>query len=414
MRKIIIWVLAIILVITMLPLFAFAEEQPSIQSPGAFLMDMKSGEVLYAKNEHQKFYPASITKILTAIIALEQSKLDEQVRTSKLAREQEGNRVYLAEGEFQSMENLLYGLMLNSGNDAAIAIAEHISGSVEAFAELMNRKAKEIGALNSHFVNPNGLHDPEHYTTPYDMTLIGKYAMQNEKFREIVKTETRPWHGKEWESVLNNINPMLYNYEGVNGVKTGFTDQAKQTIVVSAVRGDRELIGTLMFADTRQMIRLDSTALLDYGFEKFTTRKIVDKEQFISTVPLGKEQQIGLKTAYEFYFTHAVKDNPDIQTRVQLNPQLKPPIAAGATVGSLEIVSAGKVIGSIPLISDKEVTVPPSFLQKLGVNISFSWWYTLLPAPLFLIGLIYRRARIRSMRQVHVQNFRDYRNQNYY
>jgi D-alanyl-D-alanine carboxypeptidase (penicillin-binding protein 5/6) len=411
-RKVILLILALLLVVTLLPLFAFAQNEPVLQSEGAFLLDMKSGQVLYAKNEHQRFYPASITKILTCIIALERSKLDEPVRTSKLAREQEGNRVYLAEGEYQSMENMLYGLMLNSGNDAAIAIAEHISGSVEAFAELMNQKAKELGAKDSHFVNPNGLHDPNHYTTPYDMTLIARYAMQNPKFREIVKTETRPWHGKEWESVLYNINPMLYNYEGVNGVKTGYTDQARQTIVVSAAHGDRELIGTLMKAETKQAIRLDATALLDYGFNQFDTKKFAEKDRVVSSLSFSDDLKTDVKVASDWYYTFPAKEAPNVQSQVKLNSSVKPPVQAGAVVGTMEFTSDGKNIGSVPLVAAKEVPAPKSVFQTLDMNKVFKWWYTLIPIPLLFIGLIYRRAKIRSAHQMRVQNFQNYRNQN--
>ncbi|MFC4767297.1 D-alanyl-D-alanine carboxypeptidase family protein [Effusibacillus consociatus] len=409
-RKLIIWILAIMLIATMLPLFAFAESKPSVEAEGALLMDMKSGQILYEKNPHERFYPASITKVLTAIIALENSRLDEQVVTSKLAREQEGNRVYLAEGESQTMENLLYGLMLNSGNDAAIAIAEHISGSVESFAELMNQKAKELGAKNSHFVNPNGLHDPNHYTTPYDMTLISRYAMQNPKFREIVKTETRPWHGKEWESVLYNINPMLYNYEGVNGVKTGYTDQARQTIVVSAIRGDRELIGTLMKMETKMTVRLDSTALLDYGFNHFETKKYADKDQIVSSLVFSDELKTDVKVASDWYYTFSPNENPDIRSEVRLQAPAKPPIPAGTVVGKLEFFANGQSVGSVPLITAGEIPAPASILQALEINPAFKWWYTLLPVPLLLIGFFYRRMRVRSAQEMRVQNFRNYRN----
>ncbi|WP_018131934.1 D-alanyl-D-alanine carboxypeptidase family protein [Effusibacillus pohliae] len=413
LRKLIIWLLAILLVISALPLFAFAEGEPQIQSEGAFLMDMKSGQVLYQKNAHQRFYPASITKILTCIIALENSRLDEQVRVSKRATEQEGNRVYLAEGEYQSMENLLYGLMLNSGNDAAVAIAEHISGSVEAFADLMNQKAKQIGAKESHFVNPNGLHDPEHYTTPYDMTLIARYAMQNPKFREIVKTETRPWHGKEWNSVLYNINPMLYNYDGANGVKTGYTDQARQTMVVSAARGDREIIGTLMRADLKQTIRLDATALLDYGFSHYDTQKIAEKDKVVTSLTISDDLKTDVKVASDYYYTFPAKRHPDIQSRIRLHPPAKPPVAAGTTVGELEFTADGQTIGSVPLVTAGEIPAPRSVIEYVRFNYSFKWWHALLPFPILLAGLIYRRIRLREAAHMHIQNFRDYRNQNY-
>ncbi|BCJ85806.1 D-alanyl-D-alanine carboxypeptidase family protein [Effusibacillus dendaii] len=416
MRKLIIWVLALLLIVTMLPLFAFAAEPaPSIQSESGFLIDLKSGQVLYSKNENERLYPASITKIMTAILALENSKLDEQVVTSKRATEQEGNRIYLVEGETQSMENMLYGLLLNSGNDAAIAIAEHVAGSVEKFADMMNQKAKELGATNTHFVTPNGLHDPQHYTTAHDMTLIARYAMQNPKFREIVATETRPWHGKEWESVLNNINPMLYNYEGATGVKTGFTDQAMQTMVFSAKRGDRELIGTLMFAQTKQAIRLDATALLDYGFANFNTRQIAAKDKIVSTnaIHYTDDLKTSVKTGADLYYTYPAGSNPNIQSQIKLNPPAKPPLQAGSVVGSMEFTADGKPIGSVPLLADQSIP-SPTFTQRIAMLHVSRWWYALLPAPFLFIGFIYRRTRFRSTRELNLNQLQDYRNQNYF
>lgn len=415
LRKIIIWMLALFLVISILPLFAFAKDEnpPALQSQGVFLMDLKSGQVLYARNEHQRFYPASITKIMTAILALEHSNLNDQVKVSRLATEQEGNRVYLVEGEVQSMENLLYGLMLNSGNDAAIAIAEHISGSVEAFSELMNQKAKELGAKDTHFVNPNGLHDPNHFTTPYDMTLIARYAMKNPKFREIVKTETRPWHGKEWESVLYNINPMLYNYEGANGVKTGYTDQAHQTMVVSARRGGRELIGTLMDATLKMTIREDATALLDYGFDHFDTKQLAKKDQVMTMLSFSEKLKTDVKLQSDWYYTFAKDHPPTIQSQIHMSPPAKPPLAAGTVVGTMEYLADGKPIGSVPLIAAQDVAAPPGILG-IDFSPSFTWWYLLVPLPFLIIGLLVIRARIRAANQMRLQNFRDYQNQNYY
>lgn len=413
LRKILIWMLAVFLVISILPFFAFAAEEPELHSRGALLMDMQSGQVLYGKSENERFYPASITKIMTAILALEHSSLNDQVKISRLATEQEGNRVYLVEGEVQSMKNLLYGLMLNSGNDAAVAIAEHISGSVEAFAELMNEKAKKLGAKNTHFVNPNGLHDPNHYTTPYDITLIARYAMKNPMFREIVKTEILPWHGKEWESVLYNINPMLYNYEGANGVKTGYTDQARQTMVVSAARDGRELIGTLMEADLKQTIREDATALLDYGFNQFATRRLAERDQVVTTLSFNETLKTDVKTASDLYYSFEKQQSPNIQSQIHLNPPAKPPLAAGTAVGSLEFTADGKKIASVPLLAAQDVAAPPGFF-KIWNSQSFAWWYLLIPMPFLLFGFLVVRSRVRAAHQMRVQNFRDYQNQNYY
>lgn len=176
--------------------YATDELSTGLTAKGAIVLDMQSGQILYDHNKDDKAFPASITKVMTCILALEKSDLHALVTTSQLAREQEGNRVYLEIGEQEPMEQMLYGLMLNSGNDAAVAIAEHISGSVEKFADLMNEKAKQLGATNTHFVTPNGLHDENHYTTPSDMALIANYAMKNSKFREIVATEYYDWHGQ--------------------------------------------------------------------------------------------------------------------------------------------------------------------------------------------------------------------------
>jgi D-alanyl-D-alanine carboxypeptidase (penicillin-binding protein 5/6) len=413
LRKILIWMLTAFLVISILPLFAFAAEEPVLRSRGVLLMDMQSGQVLYGKNENERFYPASITKIMTAILALEHSSPHDQVKVSRLAMEQEGNRVYLVDGEVQSMENLLYGLMLNSGNDAAVAIAEHISGSVESFAELMNEKAKELGAKNTHFVNPNGLHDPNHYTTPYDITLIARYAMNHPKFREIVKTETLPWHGKEWESVLYNINPMLYNYEGANGVKTGYTDQARQTMVVSASRDGRVLIGTLMEADLKQTIREDAAALLDYGFNQFATKQLAERNQVVTTLSFDKKLSTDVIIAFDWYYSFAKSQGPSIQSQIHLNPAAQPPLAAGTAVGTLEFTADGKKIGSVPLLTAKDVAAPPGFLG-IGISKLFIWWYLLIPLPFLLFGFLVVRSKVRAANQMRVQNFRDYQNQNYY
>ncbi|WP_139787255.1 D-alanyl-D-alanine carboxypeptidase family protein [Cohnella massiliensis] len=272
----------VLLTFTTYPIKTQAEEwkKPDIHAESAILIDAKTGSVLYSKNENQRQYPASITKIVTGIIALETTKPDEIVTVSKEARYEEGTRIYLGEGEQKPMIDLIYGLLMNSGNDAATAIAEHIDGSKAEFAKRMNRFIKErIGVENTQFQNPHGLHDPDHYTTASDMALIARYAMRNPTFREIVSTKTKPWEGEEWKSNLVNHNKLLWSYEGANGIKNGFTDQAGYTLVGSAKRGNTEIIGVLLKSKSSTEAFSDMTALLDYGFEGFETKLVMNKNE---------------------------------------------------------------------------------------------------------------------------------------
>jgi D-alanyl-D-alanine carboxypeptidase (penicillin-binding protein 5/6) len=248
-----------------------AENQLAVNSQSAILIDARSGDVLYDKNANQVMAPASITKIVTGIIALEVGNPDDQVVVSHNARMVDGTRVFLAEGEQKRLEDLVYGLLMNSGNDAAVAIAEHIDGNVTAFSERMNKFVASIGATQTHFTNPDGLYDKNHVTTAADMAKIAAYAMKNKKFREIVGTRVKPWKGKEWKSKLVNHNKMLVSYQGATGIKNGFTQQSGFTLVTSAERNGTELIAVLLKADSDKQIYKDATHLLDYGFEHYKT-----------------------------------------------------------------------------------------------------------------------------------------------
>ncbi|MBO8162893.1 MAG: D-alanyl-D-alanine carboxypeptidase [Brevibacillus sp.] len=246
-----------------------------ISGQSAILIDGTTGEPLFAKNPHQRLYPASITKIATGIYAIEHGDPDAIVTVSKRARYEEGTRVYLAEGEQVTLRKLEYGLLMNSGNDAATAIAEHLAGSVERFSEKLNEYLREkTGVTETHFTNAHGLHDPDHYTTAADMAKIARYAMANPKFREIVATKQLPWEGKEWQTVVVNHNKMLWRYEGATGIKNGYTDQARHTLVASAKRGETELIAVTMKAASSEQAYGDVTQLLDYGFAHYQTVQV--------------------------------------------------------------------------------------------------------------------------------------------
>jgi D-alanyl-D-alanine carboxypeptidase len=249
---------------------------PALHAEAAALIDVESGRILYSREGDKPMLIASLTKIMTAVVALERGKLTDQVTVSRNAFGKEGSSIYLKLGEQMSLQNMLYGLMLRSGNDAATAIAEHVGGSLDGFVYLMNEKAAELGMKNSHFANPSGLDQDGHYATANDMAKLTAYALQNPTFREIVKTDVKkvPNPTEEWDRVWFNKNKMLTMYAGADGVKTGYTKAAKRCLVSSATRNGQQLaVVTLNDPDDW----IDHSRLLDYGFSQFPLKPIVQK-----------------------------------------------------------------------------------------------------------------------------------------
>src|SRR5574344_720871 len=296
--------------------FASSTKVPQISTlycNSDLLMDAESGNVMFEKNGYSKVYPASTTKVLTAILALENLKLDDNITVSKKAVDSipVGSSVMGVEaGEVYSVENLLYGLLLPSGNDAAIVLSEAISGNTKDFAILMNKKAKEIGCLNSHFVNPHGFFDENHYTTAYDMAQIFRYALKFDEFRKICETksiELPPTSKRESTKILKNTNrlidedyPIFYKY--ALGGKTGYTIESRGTYIGYAKKDDKLVI--VASYDGSQNIKgqnarfLDAITLCNYGFDNFEKIKIIDKENYSYTITdntLNKKYKIGIK-----------------------------------------------------------------------------------------------------------------------
>lgn len=334
---------------------------PVVVGRAAILIDSKSGKVLFDKNIDARMFPASTTKVLTAAVALEKGKLDDVVTVSKRASSQEGSSIYSTEGEKFRLEQLLYALLLESANDTAVAIAEHIAGSVENFADLMNAKAREWGAKNSHFVNPNGLPDPDHYTTAYDLAMITKHAMANPKFREIVATEYKD---------IPRINPLsprrVWNhnkiirgghwyYKGANGVKTGYTTEARQCLVSSANRDGQEFIAVVLGSEGAN-IWTDSTALLDYGFANFRTVEVVAPGEGIKEVPVKKgASRVKLLTETGLYYTAAKNEEINTTSKVELFPEISAPIVKGQKLGEIMYLKDGREIGRVSLVAAEKV-----------------------------------------------------------
>jgi D-alanyl-D-alanine carboxypeptidase/D-alanyl-D-alanine carboxypeptidase (penicillin-binding protein 5/6) len=282
---------------------ASGENVPKIKSDSAVMIDAKTGNILYQKNSSDKMYPASITKIVTGILAIESGKLNDTVIVSSNAAKADGTRVYLLEGEKVPLKKLVQGLLINSGNDAAIAIAEYLAGDVPTFADQMNEFAKKAGAHHTHFVNPNGLFDVEHYTTAEDMAKITQYAMKNEDFREIVSTKELPWVGEGWTTTLRNHHQLLWDYPGTIGVKNGYVEESKHTLVTAVSRPGLDVIIVTLKAPSSRASYWDTMAIGDYGFQNFERqtinagteitadngKKYALKEDLMVTLPKGEK-----------------------------------------------------------------------------------------------------------------------------
>ena len=348
------------------PASQYWPEEISVNSPNAIVMEMNTGTILYDKNSKEARYPASITKIMTTMLALENSELNEMVTFSDEAIDNtEGSGIARDYGEQMTMEDCLYAIMLESANECAYAVAEHISGSIEAFADLMNAKAKELGCVNTNFVNPHGLHDDNHYTCCYDMALIPKAAYENETFRIITSTKARmipPTNKHAEETPLQNHNKLLHRYQKGNyvyeyctGGKTGYTTNANATLVTFAEKDGMALVCVVMNTDGVSEWT-DSRALFDYCFDNFQLLNVSENETGYEVqkevnanslsgnppfVELDKNACILLPKTVEF---------AEAESEVTLNREVSNIAGtisysyAGRSVGKADIVTTGAVI----------------------------------------------------------------------
>ena len=333
----------------------------AISAKSAILIDADSGRVLYEHNSYEKLPMASTTKIMTGLLSCESGKLNDSVKVSAFASGTEGSSLWLKLGEKQTLENLTYGLMLKSGNDAAVAIAEYLGGSIDAFALLMNKKAREIGAVNTNFENPHGLDSDGHYTTAYDLALITREAMKNKNFSEIVSTKTYsiPMQGEKWDRALKNHNKLLWNYDGCNGVKTGFTKKCGRCLVSSAKRNGRELICVTLNAPDDWK---DHTYLLNYGFDNFETEVVAKKGNYACNYVYDEKNNRSVNLNFGDDFIVSVAENDIIKTEIAYQKIILP-AKKGIKAGSMIVYCNGEKIGEIDLITDKKLN-KLSFLQK--------------------------------------------------
>jgi D-alanyl-D-alanine carboxypeptidase (penicillin-binding protein 5/6) len=357
-------ILTLLIALYAVPSCQAAENAPDITAKSAIVMEALTGKVLYAKAAEERRYPASTTKIMTLITALEYGNLDDMVTASENAANTEGSSLWLTQGEQLSMRNMLYGMMLVSGNDATVSVAEHIAGSVPKFAALMTEKAHAIGAIHSNFVNSSGLPDENHYTTAHDLARITAYGYQNKEFREIVSTKNKviPWQGKEHDRDLYNENRMLWLYEGANGVKTGYTDAAGRCLVSGANRDGVQLIAVVL--DSEHMWD-DSIALLNYGFSQMHTVNVLEKGDILKTLQVrhGKAQTVQAITAAALTVPVTEEDRQEIHTVVEADATVEAPVAAGQKLGVVRVFYKNTPIATVDLLATDTIERKSFFTQ---------------------------------------------------
>ena len=329
--------------------------EPVLNGKGAVLLDAQSGQVLFEKNKDEKLPPASITKILTAMMAVESGKPHDLVTVSSNPPLLEGTRVYLEEGEKVVLRNLVVAALVYSANDAALAIAEYLSDTEEEFAKLMNKKARELGAVNSNFVNSHGLNENGHYTTAYDMAVITRYALNNETFREIVSMKLFDWEGKAWQTRLINKNELLWSYKGANGVKTGYTKEAKCTIAASAIREGQTYIAVVL-GSIGNNTWTDAEKLLDYGFNNFQTVQLAGPEEVVATLVLDEKNKLQLAADRQFSLSLPQAGNKKVESRLSLKP-IGDSINKGQVVGEMIYAVNGQDVGSVKLVARDQVKI---------------------------------------------------------
>lgn len=341
-------------------------ELPKTNSRRYIVYDRISKSMIIGKNEDVKSAMASTTKIMTTIVILEKADLNEKVTVSAKAGGTGGSRLGLKRGDKASVRDLLYGLMLRSGNDAAVALAEHVGGSVKEFAELMNEKAIELGLTNTHFVTPHGLDDANHYTTALELAKLTDYAMNNETFVKIVGTKSTTIYINNQSRQINNTNELLGVLNGVVGVKTGFTNNAGRCLVTETKRNNMDIITIVLGADTKKDRTKDSVNLIEYTFSKYKMYNL--EEQIIKEfnkwkninekrilIIKGKTSNPKLALGAIEKATIPICDNDKIEYSINALTEVEAPVEQWNVMGTLTVKLNGEILENIDIVNVNEV-----------------------------------------------------------
>lgn len=356
-------------------------QEPTTYSRAVVVFDRTSKTVIYGKNENDVRAMASTTKIMTATILLENADLSQTVEVSARAANTGGSRLGLKTGDKITLHDLLYGLMLCSGNDAAVQIAETVGGSVEGFAEMMNKKAKELGLVNTSFVTPHGLDENGHHTTAYELAILTDYALNNEQFAKVVNTKDYTVTINGAPKDIRNTNELLGYLQGVNGVKTGFTNNALRCLVSSTKRDDFNIITVVLGADTRKIRTSDSIKLIEYTYQNYELvdiAKLVEnkyeewKQGYAIEINKGIKNEVQTKLAEQKYKMYPVKkaEKENIQIEISDINYAEAPLLVNTKLGCIEVKLEGETIYTVDILASEEVRkkdIKDYFFNMLGV-----------------------------------------------
>ena len=353
MRSLLCLCAAILLATAFNPLSASAEEVGT-SAAACVIIDEHSGRILLSHNADTPLPMASTTKVMTALLAIEGGDLDAPVTCSRTAFGVPGTSIYLAEGETLSLRDMLYGLMLASGNDAATAIAEHIGGTAEEFCRMMTVRAAELGCRSTVFLTPHGLPCEGHYTTAHDLALIAREAMKHAVFREIVGTvrATIPWENRAYDRVLNNKNRLLNTYEGATGIKTGYTKKAGRCLVFGAERNGLEIIGVVLncwdWFD-------EAARLMDLAFERCESVTMLAAGESVGTVTVRNSNGCTVDAVIAADLTGVIPRGTVPSIEIDLPDQVDAPVSSGQFLGTARLVSGGVVVAQTDILAQEDI-----------------------------------------------------------
>ena len=367
LTKLIVTLLILITIFINIPVLSLAkeegEEEIDITSRIALIYDRASGKILYEKNGNKQTPMASTTKVMTAIVVLENAKLTDTVTITSKAASMGGSRLGLKKDDKITVNDLLYGLMLRSGNDAAVALAIHVGGSIEGFADMMNKKALEMGLTNSHFVVPHGLDNEGHYTTAYELAKMADYALKMDKFKEIVGTKVATIYINGYAKQINNTNNLLGSVSGVYGVKTGFTNGAGRCLVTACKRDDLDIITVIIGADTNNIRSKETIKLIQYAYTEFEVINIKEIMEWKNInegriyVNKGIENKAKLYLEELPYTKMAVKKEK--KDKIDILPTtiyyLEAPVKENEILGNVKIVIDNEVVEVLDIYLKEEI-----------------------------------------------------------
>ncbi len=340
------------------------QPEPEIMAASAILLECERGQVLYSKEAEKKLHISTANKIMTAILVIEKGDLEAKVIVSKEALELEGSVLPLIAGEKYTVEDLLNALILTNANDVANALAEYISGDVKKFVELMNKKANDLKMQNTYFANPTGLYDSTQYTTANDIAILMKYAISLPTFNRIFSYKAVPWVDKRGTNLLTNSNRLFWEYEGVDGGKVGYNQKELQTAITTATRNNRRLMAIVLDSPESSVL-VDSTKLLDYGFNNFIKGVLVSKNQPLTSIVIGSKE-INLISNSDIYYTYPAGNTYIKSVSFNIQNDIKPPITKNMIVGIARYTLQDGTIIDVNLYPETEIIPVDNFYKTLA------------------------------------------------